>query len=66
MLSKVPALMNKTIVLEVVESHGCDGQHKVGDRLYFDGAGNLITKHCPKKICMYPAEGIGSNDFRLR
>ena len=52
-LSKVPALMNKTIVLEVVESHGCNSQHKVGDRLYFDGAGNLITKHCPKKICIY-------------
>jgi uncharacterized repeat protein (TIGR04076 family) len=52
-LSKVPELMNKTIVLEVIESHGCNSQHKVGDKLYFDGAGNLLTKHCPKKVCVY-------------
>lgn len=52
-LSKVPALMNKTIVLEVVESNGCNSQHKAGDKFYFDGAGNLLTKHGPKKICVY-------------
>ncbi len=52
-MSQVPALMNKTIIAEVVESHGCNSQHKVGDKLYFDGAGNLITKLNPKKICIY-------------
>ena len=52
-LSKTPDLMGKTIVLEVVESHGCNSQHKVGDKLYFDGAGNLLTKLCPKKVCVY-------------
>ena len=52
-LSKGPALMKKTIVVEVIESHGCNSQHKVGDRFYFDGAGNLITKLCPKRICIY-------------
>ena len=52
-LSKAPALMNKTIVVEVVQSHGCNSQHKKGDKLYFDGAGNLITKLAPKRICMY-------------
>jgi len=25
----------------------------VGDRFYFDGAGNLLTKRCPKKVCIY-------------
>ena len=50
-LSKVPALMNKTIVVEVVDSHGCNSQHKVGDKFYFDGSGNLMTKLCPKRIC---------------
>ena len=44
-ISKAPALMNKTIVAEVVSSHGCNSQHKVGDKFYFDGAGNLITKY---------------------
>jgi len=52
-LSKAPALINKTIVLTVVESHGCNSQHKVGDKFHFDGAGNLLTKRCPGKVCVY-------------
>ena len=52
-MSKAPALMNKTIIAEVVASHGCASQHKVGDRFYFDGAGNLLTKLNPKRICVH-------------
>jgi len=52
-LNKSSLLLKKTIILEVVESHGCNSQHKVGDRFYFDGAGNLLTDLCPKKICAY-------------
>lgn len=52
-LSKAPALLNKTIVIEVVEASGCNSQHAVGDKFYFDGAGNLLTKRCPKKVCIY-------------
>lgn len=52
-LSKTPELMSKTIVMEVVEAHGCASQHKVGDKFYFDGAGNLLTKLNPKKICAF-------------
>jgi uncharacterized repeat protein (TIGR04076 family) len=52
-LAKAGELMNKTIIAEVVESHGCNSQHKVGDRFVFDGAGNLITKLNPKRICVY-------------
>jgi uncharacterized repeat protein (TIGR04076 family) len=50
-ISRAPALMNKTIVVEVVDSHGCNSQHKAGDKFYFDGSGNLLTKLCPKRIC---------------
>jgi uncharacterized repeat protein (TIGR04076 family) len=52
-VSKAPALINKTIVVEVVDSQGCgcNSQHKVGDKFYFDGAGNLLTELCPKIIC---------------
>jgi uncharacterized repeat protein (TIGR04076 family) len=57
-LSKAPDLMNKTIVAEVVESHGCNSQHKLGDKFYFDGAGNLLTKLCPKRICVYALSSI--------
>ena len=62
-LSKAPALMNKTIIAEVVESHGCNSQHKVGDRFYFDGTGNLLTRLCPKKICYYALNSIGGLIF---
>ena len=50
-IAKAPALINKTIVIEVVYAHGCNSQHKVGDKFYFDGSGNLLTKLCPKRIC---------------
>ena len=50
-ISKAPGLMNKTIIVEVVDSHGCNSQHKVGDKFYFDGTGNILTKLCPKRIC---------------
>jgi len=52
-LSKAPALMRKTCIAEVVDSHGCNSQHRVGDKFYFDGAGNLMTKLNPKRICIY-------------
>jgi uncharacterized repeat protein (TIGR04076 family) len=52
-LSKALALMEKTIVFEVIKSHGCNSRHQVGDKFYFDGAGNLITKLNPQKICVY-------------
>ena len=62
-LSKADALMSKTIVAEVVESSGCNSQHKVGDKFYFDGAGNLITKLNPKKICVYALSSIAMPIF---
>jgi uncharacterized repeat protein (TIGR04076 family) len=47
------AIMDKTIVFEVIESHGCHSGHKVGDKFYFDGVGNLLTKLSPKRICYF-------------
>lgn len=57
-LAKTPELMNKTIVLEVIKSHGCNSQHKVGDRIYFDVAGNLLTKLNPKRVCLFALANI--------
>ena len=57
-LAKGPDLMQKTIVAEVVESHGCNSQHKVGDRFVFDGAGNLITSKCPRRMCIYALQAL--------
>ncbi len=63
--SKAPALMNKTIVVKVLESHGCNSQHKAGDKFYFDGAGNLLTKLCPSRICIYALNSISGLIFAL-
>jgi uncharacterized repeat protein (TIGR04076 family) len=57
-ISKAPALMNKTIVVEVIDSYGCNSQHKVGDKFYFDGAGNLLTELCPKRICIHALSAV--------
>jgi len=46
-------LQDKRIIIEVVESKGCNSQHKVGDKFIFDGAGNLLTRHNPEKICIF-------------
>jgi uncharacterized repeat protein (TIGR04076 family) len=62
-LAKAPALMNKTIIAKVVESHGCNSQHKVGEKFYFDGAGNLFTNLCPQRICIYALSSIASLIF---
>ena len=62
-LSKASALLGKTIVLEVVDSHGCNSQHKAGDKFYFDGAGNLLTKRCPEKVCIYALTAATSMIF---
>ncbi len=57
-LSKVPALMGKTIVAEVITSSGCNSRHGVGDKLYFDGAGNLLTKLNPGRICIHALSAL--------
>jgi uncharacterized repeat protein (TIGR04076 family) len=52
-LSRVAELAKKIIILEVVEAHGCNTGYKIGDKLFFDGAGNMLTKMCPEKVCGY-------------
>lgn len=62
-LANAPALLDKTIVHEVVDLHGCNSRHKVGDKFYFDGAGNLLTKRCPEKACIYELSAATSMIF---
>ncbi len=52
-INKAKELANTVLVLTVVSSHGCNSMHQVGDKIYFDGAGNILTKYCPEKICTY-------------
>jgi uncharacterized repeat protein (TIGR04076 family) len=62
-LAKAPELNQKTIVAEVTEAHGCNSQHKVGDRFLFDGAGNLLTNKSPRRICIYALQGLAGLIF---
>ena len=41
------------LVAEVVESKGCHSGHAKGQRLYFDSAGNLLTRQSPERICAF-------------
>lgn len=52
-LDKGRDLQDKRIIIEVVESSGCNSQHQVGDKFIFDGAGNLLTNQNPEKICIF-------------
>ncbi len=62
-LSKAPILMSKRIIVEVVDSQGCNSQHMRGDKFYFDGVGNLLTGLCQKKICIYALHAVTPQIF---
>ena len=58
-LSKTAFMLNKTIVAEVIESHGCDSGHKIGDKFYFDGRGvSLLAKLGPSRVCIFALHSI--------
>lgn len=74
-------LEQRRIVVTVVESHGCNSGHRAGDRLVFDGAGNLLTRENPEKVCVYALQactamifasselfyaGVDPNEMRFR
>lgn len=62
-LSKAPQLSKKMIIAEVIDSHGCNSQHKIGTKFYFDGSGNLLTDRSPAKICIYALNAITPQIF---
>ena len=64
-LTKALELRMKTIIAEIVNSHGCNSQHEVGDTFHFDVAGNLITEHCPKRVCIHALSAITAQVFAV-
>ncbi len=64
-LSKAPEVIKKTIIAEIIDSHGCNSKHEVGHKFYFDGAGNLLTELCPKRICLYALNAITPQIFAV-
>ena len=58
-LSKTVVMLNKTIVAEVIESHGCDSGHNAGDKFYFDGRGvSLLAKLGPSRVCIFALHSV--------
>jgi len=44
---------NYRLVAEVIESKGCHSGHGVGQRLFFDSSGNLLTRENPDRVCAF-------------
>jgi len=42
-----------SIAAEVVKARHCNSGHVAGQKLILDVDGNLITRLCPKKVCVY-------------
>ena len=51
-MMNTPTFRTHKIVVEVVQSHGCICQHKVGQRLVLNGNGALISDQCPPIMCV--------------
>ena len=52
-MARAADLLGKTVIFEVVESHGCNIEHKVGDRFLFAAEGFMLAHKGPKKVCPY-------------
>jgi uncharacterized repeat protein (TIGR04076 family) len=57
-LCKTAPMLNKTIVVEVMESHGCDSGHKAGDKFYFDGRGVSLLTRLGLGICIFALHAV--------
>ena len=58
LVARTPKLLETAVVAEVVSSHACFSGHTVGDRLVFDGFGNLIRDRSPEKVCIYALNAV--------
>jgi hypothetical protein len=69
-----------SIEAQVVKSRNCNSGHIEGQKLIMDVDGNLISKYCPKRMCVYLvsqltvpiavinerfSEGLPPNDFHF-
>ena len=53
MVTETPEFVKSRIIAEVIESHGCHAGHKVGQKFVMDGNGQLLTRECPEKMCLF-------------
>jgi len=60
---KGPVLAKMRFIFEIVQSHGCSCNHKKGDKIYFDGIGQLIPELSPKRICAFAISAVSQLIF---
>ena len=60
MVTESPECVKSRIVAEVIESHGCHAHHTVGQKFVMDGNGQMITRECPEKMCIFALAALES------
>lgn len=58
MVTETPEFVKKRIIAEVIESHGCHSGHTVGQKIVMDGNGQLISKKCPDRMCLFAVTAL--------
>ncbi len=62
-ISKGEELFKTRFIVEIVHAQGCNSRHKVGDKIYLDGYGNLIKEQNPDKICIFALSSLSALIF---
>ena len=60
MVTESPEFVKSRIVAEVIESHRCHAHHTVGQKFVMDGNGQMITRECPEKMCIFARAALES------
>ena len=60
MVTETSEFVKSRIVAEVIEAQGCHAGHKVGQKFVMDGNGQLITRECPEKMCLFAVSALES------
>jgi len=60
MVTQTPDFVKCRVIAEVIESHGCHAQHKVGDRFALTPGGMLLADQCPKAMCLSALSAVNS------
>ncbi len=58
MVTESPAFVRSRIIAEVVESHNCHAGHTVGQKIVMNGNGQIVTRECPEKMCLFAVAAL--------
>ena len=58
MVTESPQFVKSRIVAEVIGPYNCHAGHKAGQRIVMDGNGQLITRECPEKMCIFERTAV--------